>query len=221
MVEHTFLYGGPVAWLKEHIDRGALGEVRCIHSQRLNLGRAQADVDALWNVGPHDVSIALHLLGGLPVEVSARGASYLQPGVADVVFLNMAYADGRLAHAHLSWLDPVKVRRTTVVGTRAAVVYDDTAAETPIAVFDRSISAARPGEAGGDGPTRTHRGDVTLPALQLEEPLHAACRHFVDCVQQRRRPRADGRHGLEVVRVLAAAARSMADGGRPIAVGKD
>jgi predicted dehydrogenase len=214
MVGHTFLYATPVGMLKEYVDGGELGPLRYLYSQRLNLGRVQDDISVLWSVGPHDVSIFLHLLGSLPIEVSARGLSCLRPGIEDVAFLTMLFPDGVTAQVHLSWVDPCKVRRVTLVGGRKTAVYDDVAADSRIVLYDRGVELA-PGR-NGDSAAHAHNGDALVPSCPYPEPLRVECEHFVDCVLGGVRPRTDGAQGLDVVRVLDAAERSMAEGGRPV-----
>jgi predicted dehydrogenase len=214
MVGHTFLYATPVRLLKDYLDRGELGTLRYLYSQRLNLGRVQDDISVLWSVGPHDVSIFLHLLGSLPVEVSARGLSCLRPGIEDVVFLAMLFPDGVTAQTHLSWVDPCKVRRVTLVGGRKTAVYDDVSADARVVVYDRAVQLAP----GRNGSSAAHAAvdDVFVPPCPYPEPLRVECEHFVDCVLDGQRPATDGPQGLDVVRVLDAAERSMAEGGRPV-----
>lgn len=221
MAGHTFLFNAAVEALKGYVDDGTLGEPYYLYSQRLNLGIVRSDVNALWNLAPHDVSIVLHLFGGLPRSVSATGASYLQPEIEDVVFMNLRYGDGRLAHVHVSWLDPGKVRRMTVVGSKKMVVYDDVA-DAKIAVYDKGIDRRPIGADRSPVPQPTEfaahqlvkrAGDVHLPDIAFTEPLAREVDHFVHCVETGEAPLTGPKNGLDVVRVLEAAERSIAGGG--------
>jgi predicted dehydrogenase len=209
MVGHTFLYEHAVEWLKRAVDGGELGTLRYAAAHRLNLGRVQSDVDVLWNVGPHDVSILLHLLGP-PLEVSARAFAYLRKGFADVAFLTLIFPGDVAAHLHLSAIDPCKVRLLTLVGSRASVTYDDVSANARIVVHERGI-AMEPERAEAS----VRRGESLGVHVPFAEPLRIECQHFVDCIRRGRRPRTGGAEGLAVVRVLDAAERSIADG-RPV-----
>ncbi len=218
MVGHLMLHHPAVLHLSDLVARGELGDLLYAYSQRVNLGVVRRDENALWSFGPHDVSVMDHLMGGAPETVSARGQAYLQPGVEDVVFLDLRYPGGRLAHVQLSWLDPHKLRRTTVVGSRKMAVFDDMEPAEKIRIYDkgaeRSTDYATFGEYLG-----VRHGDVLVPRVPATEPLAAEVAHFVACVRDGTRPRTDGRNGLEVVRVLAAASRSLSRGGLPEPVG--
>ncbi|MEE3258625.1 MAG: Gfo/Idh/MocA family oxidoreductase [Candidatus Latescibacterota bacterium] len=224
MVGHTFEYNAAVQYVEECIDRQELGEVYYIYSQRLNLGVVRRDVNALWNLAPHDISIALRWLKQMPVKVDARGYTYLQEGVEDVVYLNLEFADGVAVHIHVSWLDPGKVRRTTVVGSEKMIVYDDASTEAKIQLFDKGID--RQGMEGSLGDFDSfgkfqliqRAGDVLIPRIDFGEPLRAECQHFADCLAEGRRPITDGANGLRVVKVLAAASNSLAAGGTSVAI---
>lgn len=222
MVGHTFLYSNFVADVRERIEAGELGEVRCIYSQRLNLGRIRSDVDALWNFAPHDISIVAHLLGQWPVSVNARGASFVQVdrGIADVAFFQMDFAGGVLASGHVSWLDPNKVRRVVVVGSERMLVYDDVDTAHPIRIYDKSVEhqfqAAAQDYSEFRGKVRA--GDLVIPHVPLVEPLTVELAHFAECIRTGRRPISDGDSGLRVVRVLEAMSRSMQQGGARVTV---
>ena len=209
MVGHTFLYNSAVRYLKELVDAGELGDIRYIYSQRLNLGRIRSDVDALWNLAPHDISIIQYLLGDpKPVSVNRQGVDYVQNGVDDVVFLNILYPNKVMANIHVSWLDPHKIRRITVVGSKKMVVYDDMA-ENKIAIYDKGIDKmAVLGEEMDFDKTGTveytHRsGDVLLPKIDFQEPLKVEIAHFVDCIENGTECITGTEHALEVVRALS------------------
>ena len=219
MVGHTFLYNEAVNSLKECIQSGELGNVYYLYSQRLNLGRLRKDVNAMWNFAPHDISIVFHLLEEMPTTVSASGLCYIQPGIEDVVFMQLSFPSGISAHIHISWLDPLKVRRMTVVGDKKMVVYDDVSTDAKLRLYDRGVvkmptaDSPRDFESFGAFQLLIRRGDVHIPALQFTEPLYNECQHFIDCVRENRRPLTDGLFGLKVVKVLAAADESLRNNG--------
>lgn len=225
MVGHTFLFNAAVRRLKATIDTGELGDVYYVYSQRLNLGRVREDVNALWNFAPHDVAIALYLLGDTAAAVSARGFAFLRPAIEDVVFATLDFPRQRAAHLHISWLDPRKVRQTTVVGTRRMAVYDDVDANARLVLYDRGVDRVPTAESPrdfnsfADFQLRLRSGDVTIPAFPFPEPLREQCLHFVDCIRGGHRPLTDGRHGTQVVEILEAAQRSMLQRGRTEPVG--
>ena len=200
MVGHLLEYHPGVAKLKEIADGGELGAIHYVYSNRLNLGKLRADENALWSLGAHDVSVLLHLAGEEPYEVEARGESYMRPGIEDVVFGFLRFPSGLAAHLHLSWLDPHKERRFTVVGSRRMATFDDMDLERKVTVYDKGFDP--PGGSWGEYITRS--GDIWSPAVANREPLALECEHFVTCVREGRTPRSDGRSGLRVVRVLAA-----------------
>jgi predicted dehydrogenase len=209
MVGHTFLYNTAVRYLKKLIDSGELGDIRYIYSQRLNLGRIRSDVDALWNLAPHDISIIQYLLGNpTPISVKKNGMDYVQDGIDDVVFMDIVYANKIMAHIQVSWLDPHKIRRLTVVGSRKMVVYDDMA-DNKIAIYDKGIDRmAVLGENmdfdnNGFSKFNHRSGDILLPKIQYEEPLKKEIAHFVDCIQNGVTCVTGPEHALEVVRILS------------------
>jgi len=189
-----------VAKLKEIASSGELGDIHYIYSNRLNLGKLRADENALWSLGAHDVSVLLHLAGEEPYEVEARGESYMRPGIEDVVFGFLRFPSGLAAHLHLSWLDPHKERRFTVVGSRRMATFDDMDLERKVTVFDKGFDQS----ASTWGEYITRSGDIWSPSVSNREPLRLECEHFVECLREGRAPISDGRSGLRVVRVLAA-----------------
>ena len=215
MVGHLMLYHPAVEKLREIVGGGELGQVYYMYALRVNLGRIRSDENALWSFAPHDLSIMRYLLGAEPSTVWARGECYLQPDVEDVVFVNLQFPDRTMAQIQLSWLDPRKERRLTVVGSRKMVVFDDTHATEKLRIYDKGFD--RPPEYDSYGDYLSIRnGDIHIPHIDLAEPLGVECRHFLDCVAQDKVPRTSSRDGLEVVRILAAAERSLREGGRPI-----
>jgi len=219
MVGHTFEYNAAVQRVEEYIRNQELGEIYYIYSQRLNLGVVRQDVNAMWNLAPHDISIALRWLGAMPAAVNAQGYTYLQEGVEDVVYLNLEFADGVAVHIHVSWLDPGKVRRMTVVGSEKMVVYDDASTEAKIQLFDKGIDRQHIDGSLGDFDSFgkfqliQRAGDVLIPRIDFVEPLKVECAHFVECIAQNKTPITDGENGLRVVKVLEAATQSLAQGG--------
>ena len=212
---HLLVFHPAVERLRALVQGGDLGRVYYLYGLRVNLGQVRADENALWSFGPHDVSVALSLLDEVPVTVAAHGKSYLQPGVEDVVFLTMEFASGVLAHVQLSWLDPHKARKLTVVGARKMVVFDDMEAREKLRIYDKGVD--RPPEYGSYGEALSVReGDIFIPKIPNVEPLAAELGHFVRVARGAEPPRASAEDGVHVVRVLAAATRSLAAGGAPV-----
>jgi predicted dehydrogenase len=218
MVGHVLLHHPAVLRAREIIAAGGLGRVLYLQATRVAFGTVRAGESAWWSVAPHDLAVALYLFGGVPATVSATGAAYLQPGLPDVAFASLRFADGRLAHVHVSWLAPARHRALTVVGTDRMLTFDEGAAERPLRIHDRGFAPASDG--GGWRPRSGADGDgaVEAPALPSVEPLAAECAHFVDCVATGARPRGDGREAMAVMRVLDAGERSMQAGGAAVEV---
>ena len=215
MAGHTFLFNPAVRRLKEILDSGELGDLFYIYSQRLNLGQLRSDVNAWWNLAPHDVSILVYLLqANSACEVTATGMDYIQPGVEDVVFATMKWATGAVGQVHVSWLDPGKVRKMTLVGSRKMVIYDDMA-DNKISIFDKGFDKIpRIGDdmsfdQSGRPDVKMRSGDIHMPFISGEEPLRAEARHFVECVQTGMPPLSGGDHALQVVALLEAGERSL------------
>jgi len=215
MVGHTFEYNPAVLKIRAFMDEGALGDVYYLYSTRVNLGRVQQDLNALWSIAPHDISIMNFLLGAQPLEVSARGARCLGSNVEDVVFANLAYPGGIIAHVHASWLDPSKVRKMTIVGSKKMIVYDDIDAEGKVRLYDKGATRVNGAQSYGEFQYKLRSGDIFIPKIDMSEPLRNECLHFAECAAAGRRPRTDGWNGLRVVRVLEAAERSLARNGAP------
>ena len=209
MVGHTFVYNPAVVAVKEILERQGVGRIEYIDSQRVNLGLHQFDINVLWDLGPHDVSITLYWLGEEPAWVQATGACFVQPEIEDVVFLMIGFPSGAIAHAHLSWLAPSKLRTMTVIGERKMVVYDDVQAVEKVKVYDQGVDRLSSEEL-----RRSYRaGDIHSPRIPITEALQVEMRHFIECVRDGKRPRSDGEAGLRVVRVLEAGMRSLRSGG--------
>jgi predicted dehydrogenase len=207
MVGHLLEYHPGVMKLKELIDEGELGRTLYIYGNRLNLGKLRADENALWSLGAHDVSVLLRLAGEEPYEVEARGESYMREGVEDVVFCFLRFPSGLAAHLHLSWLDPHKERRFTVVGESRMATFDDMALEGKITVYDKGFD--EPAGRGSYGEYITRSGDIWSPRLPNTEPLRTECEHFVQSIRTGSTPISDGEAGLRVVRVLEALQQSL------------
>jgi predicted dehydrogenase len=215
MVGHLLEYHPGLEKLKAIADSGDLGDIHYIYSNRLNLGVLRRDENALWSLGAHDVSVVLRLAGDEePVEIQAVGESYMRPGIEDVVFCYLRFASGLAAHLHLSWLDPHKDRRFTVVGSKRMATFDDMELERKLTVYDKGFDQ----DFSSYGEYIARSGDVWSPRISNEEPLRIECRHFVESVRSGQRPRSDGASGLRVVRVLEALQRSLEESSRAAAV---
>jgi predicted dehydrogenase len=213
MVGHLLRFHPGVVKLRELIDSGELGDVLYVYGNRQNLGVIREDENALWSLGVHDISVVLYLLGGRPVEVSARGESYVRPGVEDVVFGYVKLPTGQVGHLHLSWLDPHKMRKMTVVGSKRMAVFDDMEPERKVTVYDKGPVEIAPGKIS------THTGDITIPAISREEPLRIECRAFVEAVRSGGASHpANAAEGVAVVEVLEAMQQSLERGGATIAL---
>jgi len=217
MVGHLLLYHPAVRKLKEYVDVGTLGDIYYIYSQRLNLGQIKKDEDALWSFGPHDVSVILYLLNKMPTKVTATGESYLQPGVLDVVFITLHFTDKILAHIHLSWLDPHKIRKITLVGSNKMAVFDDMEPGEKIRLYDKGVNY-RPAFKSYEEALSIRIGDIIMPKIDSKEPLKEECKHFLKCVTERKSPLSDGENGVKVVKVLESAQQSLQKEGTPIQI---
>jgi predicted dehydrogenase len=214
MVGHLLEYHPGVAQLKQIVDSGELGDVHYIYSNRLNLGKLRADENALWSLGAHDVSVVLHLAGEEPCELAAHGESYVRPGVEDVVFCFMRFPSGLTAHMHLSWLDPHKERRFTVVGSKRMATFDDMEPERKLTVYDKGFDGN--GDRSGNYVARS--GNIYSPPTPNVEPLRLECQHFIECIQSHSILRSDGESGLRVVRVLEGLQSALQRSRRPESV---
>ena len=206
-VGHLMLFHPAVQHLKEMIDHGELGDIYYLYCQRLNLGIVRSDENALWSLAPHDLSMANYFFGGAPVSLKAMGGTYLQKMIEDVIFLTLNYPNGHIAHIHVSWLDPRKVRRLTIVGSKKMAVFDDMEAAEKIRIYDKGVSRLEYENFGELLSIRS--GDIHIPSIPNAEPLKLQAQHFLDCIRTRRRPLANGHDGLAVVRVLSEAGREL------------
>ncbi len=220
MVGHVFVFNSGIRRLKDYIKNGELGKIQYAHSERTNLGPFRYDVNVVWDLAPHDVSIFNFLFNGMPTEVSARGHRCLSKEREDVAFVNLAYPGDVMVSLHVSWLDPKKVRNITIVGDRKMVSWDDLATVGPISLYDKRVEKSMPYyETFGEFQLFSKEGDITIPKFEMWEPLKAQDAYFVDCVRDRRQPEyADGTKGWEVVRVMEAIQKSMEGRGAPVSL---
>jgi len=217
MVGHLLEYHPVINQLRELIQNNELGDIYYIYTQRLNLGTVRRDENALWNFAPHDISAILYLLNREPTDVCARGQSYLQRGVEDVVFMTLNFADKSMAHVHVSWLDPHKVRKLIIVGSRKMAVFDDVEGTEKLRIYDKG--AAQNADYNSFAEYVSLRfGDVLIPYVKVAEPLRLECQHFLECVRTRQQPRSDGHDGCRVTKVLDAAQRSLRMNGLPVSL---
>ncbi len=216
MAGHTFVYTAAVNKIKELIRADELGEIFYIGTARVNLGLFQEDINVLWDLAPHDVSIMNYILDSQPLSVATRGAAYIQKTVEDVAFMTLDYPNGVLAHVHVSWLDPCKIRRTTVVGSKKMLVYDDVVTLEKIRVYDKGVSVQPHYDSFGEFHLSYRFGDIFVPRLDDSEPLKVECGHFVECVRNGIAPRSGAAEALAVVRAIEAANVSLRQGGGPV-----
>jgi predicted dehydrogenase len=207
MVGHLLEYHPAVERLRGLLGSGELGELYYVYGNRLNLGKLRADENALWSLGAHDVSVMLALIGEEPVECVARGSSFVRAGVEDVVFCHLRFPSGAVAHLHLSWLDPHKERRITVVGSKRMATFDDMQIEGKLTVYDKGFDEDVRSPSGTRYSARS--GDIHSPQIPNVEPLRVECEHFIECLRTGATPRSDGRSGLRVVTVLEELQRSL------------
>ena len=218
MVGHTYLYSPAVRRIKEIIDAGEIGEVRYISSRRLNLGLFQKDINVVWDLAPHDLSIILYLVGKSSVAINCQGQAHVAPGIEDVASLSLTFAGGSFAMVHSSWLDPKKVREMTIVGSLKMITYDDVEPLHKIRIYDQRVSEPPHYDTFAEFHYSYHYGDVHVPYLKQEEPLKVECQHFVDCIAKGTQPLSSGDQGVEVVRILEAADESLRHGGGSVTI---
>jgi predicted dehydrogenase len=217
MVGHTFVYNPGIRKVKEYLDQGKAGKLYYMTSRRTNLGPIRQDVNALWDLAPHDVAIFNHLLGATPKWVSAVGVRALQSRLEDVGFVSLGYADGVICHVQVSWADPNKVRELTVVGSERRIVFDDLNTLERVRVYEKGVSSVPSAVSSyGEHQFLMRDGDIISPRVEMSEPLKNECAHFVQCVIQGAQPLSDGESGLQVVRVMEAIDQSVAQQGAPL-----
>lgn len=213
MVGHTFVYNPAVVALREIIASGEIGEIYYVNSTRVNLGLYQPDINVVWDLAPHDVSILLYILGIEPVTASARGGMYLQHGVHDMAHVTLNFNQGMMAELHVSWLDPCKIRRITIVGNKKMIVYDDIEAQDKIKIYDKGIDIQPYNDTYEEFHLAYRYGDVFSYPMKWEEPLKLECQHFLECIRSGSPARSDGYQGLKVIQILEAAQKSLFNGG--------
>jgi len=213
MVGHVFLYTAAVRRLKEIVDSGEIGEVLYVSSQRLNLGLYQRDINVAWDLAPHDLSIILYVLGRTPLSVNCQGKAHVAAGVEDVTVMSLNFSGEAFATIQSSWLDPSKIRRTTVVGSRKMIVYDDIEPIEKLKIYDKRVEVPPHYDSFGSFPFSYHYGDMRAPHLKQAEPLRVECQQFLDCARTGSRSVSCGREGLKVVQILEAASSSLGRGG--------
>ncbi|HKP35551.1 MAG TPA: Gfo/Idh/MocA family oxidoreductase, partial [Pyrinomonadaceae bacterium] len=218
MVDHTFVYTGAVRKMKEILANGELGDLLYFDSVRINLGLFQRDINVLWDLAPHDLSIMDYLIERQPEGVSALGSCHIEPGIENIAYLVMRFADDFIAHFHFNWLAPVKIRRTLIAGARKMILYDDIEPTEKVRVYDKGVTANRIGDREAEYQTLVsyRTGDVWAPRLDATEALRYVVAEFVDSIRSARSPLTDGAAGLRIVRLLEAAQQSIKDGGRLI-----
>lgn len=216
MVGHLLEYHPAIEMIKEMIETGQIGETYYMYTQRVNLGIIRRDENAWWSLAPHDISIICYLFGSEPVSVAAHGRNYLQKDIEDVVFATVKFSDGKMANIQCSWLDPHKIRKMTVVGSKKMITFDDMAAGEKIRVCDKGVAIKQDVDNEYGDAISLRFGNIVIPPVSRREPLAIECQHFVDCVLDDAPIRSDGLDGLRVVRILEAGQRSLRENGRPI-----
>lgn len=202
MVGSTFLYNDAVREIKKYIDDGDLGEIYHIYFQRLNWGKVRQDVNAMWNLAPHDIAMTLYWLGEMPIRVFAKGAAFLQKGIEDIVYMSLKFKDGKFVQIHSSWLDPHKIRKAVIIGSKKHLVYDDMAQENKVQIFSPKT----------DEKFSQFTNEVFSPDIKIREPLFVECEHFIDCIINNKTPLSDGHEGIRTVQVLEAGQKSLKTG---------
>jgi len=222
MVGHTFEYNPSVLKLRELVKNRTIGDMYYVAARRLNLGIIRDDINALWSLSPHDISILNFVLGSVPIEAKAWGGSFLTKKQEDLVFVNLLYPKNIVANIHVSWLNPLKVREMVFVGSKKMVVFDDVDSEARIKIYDKGadtfIDKRLLGSDVREFQFKLRGGDLLIPKIDTSEPLKAECCHFVECIVKNKKPRTDGENGLNVVRILEAAEKSLKKGGRPVTI---
>jgi predicted dehydrogenase len=216
MVGHTFVYTAPVLKIKEIIASGEIGEVMYISSRRLNLGLFQKDINVAWDLAPHDISIILFVMDHDPVSVNCQGKAHINPAVEDITNMTINFANGGIAMVQSSWIDPRKIRETTIVGTKKMIVYDDNEPLEKIKIYDKRVEVPPHYDTYAEFHFSYHYGDMHVPYLKQVEPLKVECQQFLDSLQNGRKSPSSGEEGLKVVQILEAATRSLKNGGSEV-----
>ncbi len=218
MVDHTFEYTAAVNKIKTIIDNGELGKILYISCIRVNLGLFQPDINVVWDLAPHDISTILYITGDLPSSVNCQGKAHFHSGIEDVATTTLNFKNGVIAFIHSSWLDPNKIRRTTIVGTRRMLVYDDIEPQEKIKIYDKGVEVPPYYDTYADFHFSYRYGDIHSPRIEDYEPLKKECEHFIDCIKRRIPPLTDGYSGLRVVAILEAASKSLRLSGKAVPI---
>jgi predicted dehydrogenase len=218
MVGHTFEYTAAVNKIKAIVDSGELGEILYISSIRVNLGLFQPDINVVWDLAPHDISIILYIMEKLPVSVNCQGKAHFKPGIEDVATTSLNFENGMIAFIHNSWLDPNKIRRTTIVGTRKMLLYDDIETQEKIKIYDKGVEVPPYYDSYAEFHFSYRYGDIHSPRIEDYEPLKRECDHFLECVQEEKSPISDGYSGMRVVSILEASSKSLRLSGRAVSI---
>lgn len=218
MVGHTFEYTAAVNKIKEIVESGELGRVLYMSCIRVNLGLFQPDINVIWDLAPHDISIILYITGEMPISVNSQGKAHFRSDIEDVATTTLNFRNGIIAFIHNSWLDPNKIRRTTIVGTRKMLVFDDIETQEKIKIYDKGVEVPPYYDTFADFQFSYRYGDIYSPRIEEYEPLKKLCEHFVDCVREKRVPHTDGYNGLRVVSILEASSKSLKLGGKAVAI---
>ena len=217
MVGHILEYHPAFVKLKELVDSGELGEIYYIYATRVNLGVVRDVENSLWSFAPHDISVILMLMGQEPMRVACTGQGYLRRDIEDVTFTTLHFPDDRMAHVHVSWLDPHKIRKITVVGSKKMVVVDDMESTEKMRIYDKG-AYVNGSYLGYHDAITLRTGDIQIPFIKMREPLQIECQHFIECIQTNQQPKSDGHDGLAVLKVLDAAQNSLTQGGTPVEI---
>lgn len=200
MVGHLLLYHPAIKWIKNYIDSGEIGDINYIYSHRLNLGTVRKTENAFWSLAPHDISVMMYLVNKPVIKAHGIGQSFINKGIEDVFFFSLEFENGVLGHGHVSWLDPHKTRKFTIVGSKKMIVFDDVASSEKIKIYDKGINTKEYGDYGESLTLRD--GDIYSPAIKIFEPLKIECQHFLDCIKNGSKPLSDGKNGLDVTKVM-------------------
>lgn len=218
MIGHTFVYTAPVRKIREIVASGEIGEVMYISSRRLNLGLFQKDINVAWDLAPHDISIILYILGQTPLSVNCQGKAHIRPSIEDVTNMTINFANGGIALIQSSWIDPRKIRETTIVGSKKMILYDDNEPLEKIRIYDKYVEVPPHYDTYAEFHFSYHYGDMHAPYLKQVEPLKVECQQFLDCIQSGEKSDSSGEEGLKVVQILEAATRSLKNGGSEIPI---
>jgi predicted dehydrogenase len=218
MVDHTFEYSAAVKKIKTLVDQGDLGEILYVSSTRVNLGLFQPDINVVWDLAPHDISIILHVLDKVPVSVNCQGKAHYRSGIEDVAQTSLNFENGKIAFIHNSWLDPNKIRRTTFVGSKKMLVYDDIETQEKIKIYDKGVDVPPHYDSFADFHFSYRYGDIHSPRIDDYEPLKKECDHFLQCIRGEEYPWTDGYNGMRVVSILEAAGKSLKLSGMAVPV---